>query len=63
MGNQFYTENADSKVLAEIIKSGKEGIYQKDTLARIPDIHRSTVNRVTRRLKKTQLARTEKAKQ
>jgi hypothetical protein len=57
MGNQFYTENADSKVLAEIIKSGKEGIYQKEILARIPGIHRSTINRVATRLEKKRLIR------
>jgi hypothetical protein len=49
MGGKFYTEDAENRILAEIIGSGKEGIYQKDILARITGIHRSTVNRVARR--------------
>jgi predicted transcriptional regulator len=52
MGRRFYTEDADNRVLSEIIESGKEGIYQKDLLERIPGIHRSTVNRVADRLEK-----------
>ena len=55
MGNKFYTEDAENKVLTEIINGGKEGIYQKEILARIPGIHRSTVNRVTARLEKRRL--------
>lgn len=52
MGNRFYTSDADNRVLVEIIESGKEGIYQKDILEKIPGIHRSTVNRVADRLEK-----------
>lgn len=55
MGNRFYTSDADDRILVEIMEAGKEGIFQKEIIKRIPGIHRSTVNRCTTRLENHKL--------
>jgi hypothetical protein len=49
-GRKGYSDNTRNKVLADIFAAGKEGIYQKDLVSKIGNIHRCTVFRNAKRL-------------